>query len=257
MRQLAFQLLSLFLCLPLLLAGCATTQVAHPQLRERLRSIKTISVMRPAVKAYEFGQNGTAWVEPMPDWEGEGRTNLANAIKEQFRIDRRFVLHELDPPLKYALALHRLRWEKTRRIWAHEALPCQQHPAPGLAEIAEAQGADAVLLTFAQDNIETEKEKAFSRRAGDTLGWFLVAPFLLLAALINPVGFHRVFFAGGNTTIQMCLVDAATGEVLWSWLDEVFGKDNLRDFSKASDIVAEAYEELLEQGELEYRHDNF
>ena len=235
-------------------SGCASTQANRPVSAEQLRGIKSVSAAPPKVAVYEvscrrvdiFKCEDTVGL--LSESSDRARTNLTAAISRQFGTAGRFTLKALDLDRSEAAVgqFNTLKtWDEQpespplKQLPELEPLRCLPGPSPALAEVAEA---DALLLTYALDIAKTEELQRNHASAG-TLA-VLLPGFNFLGiplALLFPKAWYDLSYAAGKTTIQICLANPRTGEVLWSWLHKSYGRHNLQEATWVDNIVAEAF----------------
>jgi hypothetical protein len=258
MRRYGFSV-TLFLGLSIL-AGCASPYRMPPDHEARFRAIKTVALLPPEAKVYSLPAVGRP--QMVEEWSKAARKNLARAIGRHAGTHGRFLLKEFNPAdslaaeqaysevrPRLAALLSRISddYRRSMEKWGKDPWDAVEAPfvyslgpVPALGNGAEA---DALLFTFAADQISTA-----GRKAGIILGGILGG----LAAGVGSLGGGASVPVGGGggpgggaTTVRMVLVDSRTGDVLWSYGWAKSGDFNvydLRDPASADKAVGIAFD---------------
>lgn len=248
----------LMLLLPIccVLPACTTRQMFSGQFAERMRELKSVSVAPPKVQIYDES-SGNAASRPMYSAEksAAGEINFANAVKRQFEEIGRFTVTNLDvdrDPQAAREYKFLTFWEpRDMHFIARSAPPCVPLLHPGSQErrrllaLREAAQADALLLTY---GLSVDKSEEVQRKQSLALGIAYLFPYsaIIMAplTLLSPVDTLQSAFGSGKSAVQICLIDAKTGEELWSYFGEFNGRDQLSDPIHLEAIVAEAFKNL-------------
>jgi len=190
------------------------------------------------------------------DWSDTARGNLTRAIVEHFGRAGEVVFKELDTSTSEA----REESERTKSVLAGipldrispDASGGQVECVPGpLPAIAGASTADALLLLYATDRRLTAGYRAL-------LGTMVVFTLPIMGLMFLAGGPLTVLgvVAGGPRNepnkkrpladvsgVALCLVDRATGAVLWFNFTPV-GTRNLTDAGDADDLIRQSYSDF-------------
>ncbi len=218
------------------LAACASThQYRDPRLAERIRGVSTIAVVPIDVEVDRVGATGGV---PDSKWTAAARSNLTASIVKYFGADGRFVVNILtsELPANAREELDAIRDQIRALDPAVDKHPpptgCSPVPIPGLIEAA---GADALLLFYATDRIQTAGRIALNAGLLVVLSALALMP-LRPAAEHAPEGQELADTNG----VSLCVVDTKTSEVLWFHVGTV-GAGRLTDPGTVDAIVETSY----------------
>lgn len=225
--------------LPLVaLCACTTTIRKHPEFGARLNSVKKIGVMptqASVVKIVFTGDN-----ETLDESAADAKTQTESEVLSQIR-QRDFTVEMV--PLDNAMleTLPDLRFTATQVQKAHDlamtelyspegwmkdsAFSVQRSLGPEVNQVADVVNADALLFAT---------YSGFEKSGGEIAKDVAVTVLVLVATL----GRVAVTQPWDSAVVQVCLVDAATGEVLYA--------NRVRTESMFSDNAAELTRAALE-----------
>jgi hypothetical protein len=212
----------------LLISACATAPRyrAHPQLNSKIEKVKTITVIPLKVDVYQVTAGGLK--EKMDEWCTQAKRNLLTAIEDELKLrpllniksfpeilmseDRKINLEQtgaLFEAVNSSIIIHTYgqpvhRFPEKIQNFAYTLGP----------EVRQLSGqTDALLFVRGVDNIATAGRKAV--QAGSVILGALVG------VQVNP--------NMGVTAVNLALVDANTGEVLWFNFHASAGDHDLRN----------------------------
>jgi hypothetical protein len=212
----------------LLISACATAPQyrAHPQLNSKIEKVKTITVIPLKVDVYQVTAGGLK--EKMDEWCTQAKRNLLTAIEDELKLrpllniksfpeilmseDRKINLEQtgaLFEAVNSSIIIHTYgqpvhRFPEKIQNFAYTLGP----------EVRQLSGqTDALLFVRGVDNIATAGRKAV--QAGSVILGALVG------VQVNP--------NMGVTAVNLALVDANTGEVLWFNFHASAGDHDLRN----------------------------
>jgi hypothetical protein len=205
------RLLALALITSVTLSGCESTRpihYSHPELRERARPIESLALVALDVSVFHVGFGDVGWSD---EWTDAARTNLRKAMATHFGRDLWF-------PEAVGNRLHQKELEQVRDLmeWiVPEQVKGKVACLPGpVLRLADAAGADTLLLVYARDRIPTAATRvgivALLALAVAFIPLLLLFPPFWGAAPLPDVGSQKSFdlrIAELNT-ITLCLVDA-------------------------------------------------
>lgn len=212
----------------LLISACATAPRyrAHPQINSKIENVKTITVIPLKVDVYQITAGGVK--EKMDEWCMQAQRNVLTAIEDDLKL--RPLLNIKSFPETLMSEDRKINLEQTGALF--EAVnssiiihtygqPVHRFPekiqnfdytlGPEVRQLSNQT--DALLLVRGVDNIATAGRKAV-QAGGVILG-------ALVGVNINP--------NLGVTAVNLALVDANTGEVLWFNYHASAGDHDLRN----------------------------
>jgi hypothetical protein len=227
MMRLNIKIFSLLL-IGLLISACATPPRyrAHPQLNTRIEKVNTITVIPLKVDVYQVTAGGVK--EKMDEWCMQAKRNVLTAIENDLKL--RPLLNIKSIPETFMSEDKKINLEQTDALF--EAVnssiiihtygqPIHRFPekiqnfnytlGPEVRQLSNQT--DALLLVRGVDNISTGGRKA------------LQAGRVILGALVGV----QVTPMLGATAVNLALVDANTGEILWFNFHASAGDHDLRD----------------------------
>jgi hypothetical protein len=215
--------------------GCSSaTPYSHPAFSKQMETIKSIAVLPPNVAVYG-GSSQTL----MREKSESAQAQLKEAIATRFRLSERFTSNYFVPDQNAALA------EEFNSLRPYKEMGACL-PTPILA-LRQAVNADALLVTRAMElnwRDDPESKPDLPRLALSALlhpaSTALVTPVLLVGAVVS-TRVRQALFGGGLTALQICLVDARTGDNLWSYLQEFTGANALQDPEIVRTTIDEAF----------------
>ncbi len=201
---------------------CTTSEAAprtRPDLVSRLASIRTVGLIPPEIRIFEFSAGGM--LEQRDDWSSAGKENLARGIVRAFE-ERRIVITPLTieegrkEEIEDIQALYRA---VVMSILLHSdgpnAFPKERQrfdfTLGSLEPVLDAFGVDALLFVYGRDEISTGGRKTLA-----VLG-------LAAGVALRP----------GISILGIGLVDRS-GELLWYNSDYSAGHADFRDPESAS-----------------------
>lgn len=212
----------------LLISACATAPRyrAHPQINSKIENVKTITVIPLKVDVYQITAGGVK--EKMDEWCMQAQRNVLTAIEDDLKL--RPLLNIKSFPETLMSEDRKINLEQTGALF--EAVnssiiihtygqPVHRFPekiqnfdytlGPEVRQLSNQT--DALLLVRGVDNIATAGRKAV--QAGG----------VILGALVGV----NVTPNLGVTAVNLALVDANTGEVLWFNYHASAGDHDLRN----------------------------
>lgn len=213
-------------------AGAQVFVYSDPALRAGgAPALKKLLVLPPEVSVYEITAGGV--VEKVGDWSRQGRDNVAASLRRlapraRFEIAS---LPELAEKDRTRIDEHAALYDVLAgNIWRNRMVADDIFAAraqsgfadygigPGLADLADRTGADALLIVFVHDFISTGERKA-----------------LFAIGLLLGVGIPL-----GQTNAAAGLFDLRTGRLLWQSYDTSVTPD-VRKPEDADKIVADLF----------------
>lgn len=211
--------------------GCAPAHFnAAPQLQDRVRSIKTVAIMPPNIKVYQVGVTGTPQV--IEEETAAAKQVVSTAIGREFGRHTGVVFTSfptpppgfdasLDPEAARLAAelkdtqalfevvgnsinLHALAASPKTMRFAEKLTNLDYSLGPDVQHFAKLANADALVFTSGAD-----LRTSGSRKTLTGLG------SILLALPTFGESLRALFALGGNTILNVALVDATTGDILW------------------------------------------
>jgi hypothetical protein len=231
-------------------SSCSSSSIhppIHPDLSNRLQTIKTVAVSPPFVVGYRqpYHLSETRRIS-LPE---TATSNLVVAVHKHFSQQQLFVLHDVDlqtsmlapatPPwLLYtnsdpdSAGYGPILISKEGMNFKPKAF---MPPAPEI-------GTDAAIFTFAWE--KTTTAGGMSKKSSPLTILFL--PLILGDELNpdNPQSYFRESFNPREVCIGICLIDCRTGEVLWSDIEVGYGRLKLQDPDTAGTLVGKAFKKL-------------
>ena len=272
----------IFLYMPILsiMAGCAPALFrAHPQLQEKVTSIKTVAIMPPSVRVYQLSAGGDTQL--MDDLTAAATQHVAKAIEERLKGHAGFVFTPFPSPSAIPgsssdLAAAGLKDELEDTQALFEAVstsvllhtyepkvrdaPDQTFPeklknfdyslGPDVERLAQLANANALLFVSGIDNISTGGRKALmalaillegALRAGSGPAAGASGRGLSLQPSFNIPAGPMIVPNFGTTSLSVALVDAGTGAILWYNVVGFLAWSSLTDPHKAADLVEEVF----------------
>lgn len=227
--------ISALLAAAALLPAGALAQVfvySDPALRTSSTAVgKKLLVLPPEVSVYEISAGGV--IEKVGDWSRQGRDNIAASLRKlapraKFEIA---TLPDLTEPDRTRIDEHAALYDVLAgNIWRNRMVadeifgPRAQSGfadygiGPGLADLADRTGADALLIVLVHDFISTGERKA-----------------LFAIGLLLGVGIPL-----GQTNAAAGLFDLRTGKLLWQSYDTSVTPD-VRKAEDADKIVTDLF----------------
>lgn len=221
----------------LLTTGCVTTPDwyrkyqqpyrAHPDLHERLKSVKVVGVLPPDIKIYELSAGGVS--DLRDDWSAAGRATVLKGLVGVFE-ERGVVLKPLavdramQAPLEDLTALYRavsysIVEHTYKRFPFQTKLENFDYSLGPVDDVLKRSRADALVIVYGIDQISTTGRKAL-RGVGLVLGSITGQPVV----------------SSGTTALNIALVDRS-GAVLWYNIAGQDGGYDLRDPESARAFV--------------------
>ena len=225
--RLNIKIISLILA-GLLISACATAPRyrAHPQLNSKIEKVKTITVIPLKVDVYQVTAGGVK--EKMDEWCTQAKRNVLTAIENELEL--RPLLNIKSFPETFMSDDQRFNLEQTGAlfnainssiIFHTYGQPVHRFPekiqnfdytlGPEVRQLSDQT--DALLFVRGVDNIATAGRKAV--QAGS----------VILGALVGV----QVTPNLGVTSVNLALVDANTGDVLWYNFHASAGDHDLRN----------------------------
>jgi hypothetical protein len=212
----------------LLISACATAPRyrAHPQLNSKIKNVRTITVIPLKVDVYQVTAGGVK--EKMDEWCTQAKRNVLTAIEGE--LESRPLLNIKSFSETFMSDDQRFNFEQTGAlfnainssiIFHTYGQPVHRFPekienfdytlGPEVRQLSDQ--ADALLFVRGVDNIATAGRKAV--QAGS----------VILGALVGV----QVTPNLGVTAVNLALVDADTGDVLWYNFHASAGDHDLRN----------------------------
>ena len=220
-----------------IVAGCAPARFrAHPQLQEKVQSIKTVAILPPSIKLYALSIGGNTQLMDEPTAPAE--QIVAAAIEKELRRHAGVVLKPFPSPMAnlptssdLAAAGLKDELEDTRALFeavsasvllhTYKNDPDQTFPeklknfdyslGPEVQRLAKLANADVLLFISGADHISTGGRKAMMSG---------VALLCTAGFIVNPVAAAMCLASlPGRAILSVALVDATTGALLWYNVD--------------------------------------
>jgi hypothetical protein len=225
--RLNIRIISLILA-GLLISACATAPRyrAHPQLNSKIKKVKTITVIPLKVEVYQVTAGGVK--EKMDEWCTQAKRNVLTAIEGELESrpllniksfsetfmsdDQRFNLEQtgaLFNAINSSIIIH--TYGQPVHRFPEKIKNFNYTLGPEVRQLSDQ--ADALLFVRGVDNIATAGRKAV--QAGS----------VILGALVGV----QVTPNLGGTAVNLALVDANTGDVLWYNFHASAGDHDLRN----------------------------
>jgi len=227
------------LILPIM-AGCAAARFrAHPQVQEKVTSIKTVAIMPAGIKVYELSVGGGTQL--MDEETAAATHTVAEAIEKELGRHAGVVFTPfpspsaiLDTSSDPAQGEIRAELEDTQALFeavsasvllhTYKHDPDQTFPeklknfdyslGPEVQRLAKLANSDALLFVSGVDHISTGGRKAL-----------LFLEMLILSPIVLHPGGGAIALAGhmasraGRAILSVALVDGKTGALLWYNVD--------------------------------------
>jgi hypothetical protein len=233
-----------FVSVCLLLAGCAMVPPyrAHPSLETRAKGIKTVAILPPRVDVFQIDAGGVR--EKIDEWSTQAKKNLEDAVRAELQRRIGFLItphsqeslpeevksnleetYSLFDAVNTAILLHtyfdnpNYRFEEKIANFDYSL----GKEVKGLAK----EGVEILFLVSGTDHIWTGGRQALQAVAV-ILG--LGTGIVVMPAL------------GGGTAVNVALVDARSGDILWYNVTQSGGGVDLRDPKSAADLVKDLLE---------------
>ena len=198
----------------LVVSGCASLPAyrSNPQLHPRIKTTHTITLIPLRTDVYQISAGGVG--EKMDEWSSQAKRNVIDAIQQELSFKP---MLNVKPFAETLLSEEKMiNLEETAALFdavsysiiIHTYGPPEQRFAEKVtnfdyslgAEISElSDGADAILIVSCFDQIATAGRKAV--QAGS----------IILGALVGVQLTQQI----GVTVVNVALVDAGTGDILW------------------------------------------
>ena len=212
----------------LLISACATPPRyrAHPQLNTKIEKIKTITVVPLKIDVYQVTAGGVK--EKMDEWCMQAKRNIITTIEDDLKLrpllnikslpetlmseDQKINLEQtgaLFEAVNSSIIVH--TYGQTIHLFPEKVQNFNYTLGSEVRQLSDQT--DALLLVRGVDNISTGGRKA------------LQAGSVILGALVGV----QVTPNLGATAVNLALVDANTGEVLWFNFHASAGDHDLRD----------------------------
>ena len=240
-----------------IVAGCAPARFrAHPQLQEKVHSIKTVAIMPPSIKLYALSIGGNTQLMDEPTAPAE--QIVAAAIEKELGRHAGVIFKPFPSPTailetRRDLAAGEIRAELEDTQALFEAVsasvllhtyrndPDQTFPeklknfdyslGPEVQWLAKLANADVLLFISGVDHISTGGRKAVMSG---------VALLCTAGFLVNPIQAAMCLASlSGKAILRVALVDATTGALLWYNVDVV---TSLTYPDSATDLAERVFE---------------
>lgn len=229
----------------MVLTGCASHySVVAPDLHDRAKQITRLAVVPTEVR---MSRHGLGRDEVMEEWSETARANLMNAIAQHFGSGADFKVVAFAPTEVSEATQQELDGARSemRAIVPNriaKGVACIPGPAPALAE---ATGAEALLLVYANDYVTTTGTIVVLITLAVVLAPLFIFPFswpYLIKEATEPAPEMRLAI---RKAVTLCLIDARTGEVIW-FDYRGLGAESLLETSKAERLMSDAYAKFRE-----------
>jgi len=222
---------SIGLCMLILviMAGCVPLAFrAHPQLQEKVQSIKTVAIMPPGIKVYQLSVGGDT--ELMDEATAAAKQTVATAIEKELGRHAGVVFNPFPLPsgiletsrdltaaglkdeledtqalfdaVSASVLLHTYE-HGTDQMFPEKLKNFDYSLGPEVERLAKLANADAFLFISGVDHISTG-----GRKASMYLGTLILLPLSVTGILI-------VVTPPGVAVLNVALVDGTTGALLW------------------------------------------
>lgn len=217
-----------------LLSGCAPTGFLYKGLQgQSAPAAKNVLVMKPDVRLFEIGMGGQS--SRMADSEQRIAQNMAAVAARVGKSERLFEAYpvpELNAGQEAALVQHQALFntmavtllEMKRRqdsAWSHKRESFDYTLGPGMAFLADAAAADAIIFMLIEDHIRSTGKKGLD-----------------LATWIMSLGMKRPGAVPGVFTVG--LVELQSGNVLW-FNNELSGLSALNEETSVETVMAKVF----------------
>ncbi len=258
-----------------IIAGCAPAFRAHPQLQEKVKTIKTVAIMPPGIRVYQLVADGGS-PQLMGDLTAAATQNVAKAIQETLKDRGGFVYKPFPSPsanletsgdpmaarvqdeledtqalfeaVTASVLLHTyppggyaVGGGPTDQTFPEKLTNFDYSLGPEVQRLAKLAIADALLFISGVDRIPT---------TGQIVG--SVVGSVLLSIPVMALGSTRGVDipVGSSTTLSVALVDAGTGALLWYNVFsryEIWGH-YLANAQRAADMVERVFKGFPDSG---------
>jgi hypothetical protein len=226
-------------CVAAVVGGCAPPAfVSHRNINQRAPLLKKIAVLPPRVDVFELGAGGV--LEKMDDWSRSGSDNVWNAFVDELSRRQgvqvtRLDVASLSEDLKIELEQTQLLFDAVcASVVPHlYGIPAQRfedkfsnfdYSLGAATAKLNVLDVDAFVLARGIDQISSSGRQALQ-----------VASLLAAAALGG-----GIIVRGGGTAMNIALVDARTGELLWYTSNRSDVTFDLRNPSSSASFIANA-----------------
>jgi hypothetical protein len=222
----------------LLLSACVTvpTYRAHPQLDDKLKAIKKVTLIPLKTDVYQITAGGVQ--EKMDEWSSQARQNVMTAVQGElgakpsvfvepfeetsFSEDQKANLEEtkaLFDAVNFSVIMH--SYGPPDQLFTEKVDNFNYSLGPEVQELAE--DIDALLFVSCSDQISTAGRKA------------LQVGSVIMGALVGV----QITPLYGATMVSIALVDSYTGTILWYSYHGSRGDHDLRDPLDTSTLIKE------------------
>ncbi len=237
-----------FVSVCLLLAGCAMVPPyrANPSLEARTKGIKTVAILPPRVDVFQIDAGGVR--EKIDEWSTQAKKNLEDAVRAELQRRTGFLItphsqeslpeevksnleetYSLFDAVNTAILLHTY-FDNPNYRFEEKIVNFDYSLGKEVKGLAN-EGVEILLLVNGTDHIWTGGRQALQA----------VAVILGLGASVA-TGIVVMPALGGGTAVNVALVDARSGDILWYNVTQSGGGIDLRDPQSAADLVKDLLE---------------
>jgi hypothetical protein len=229
-----FTLFLLSFCLLWGVFGCAsvpppiTPYRAHPEFEMRTKNIKTLGLLSPDIKIYEFTAGGMR--ELRDDWCAVGKENVQRALigcfrEKPFEIKPIVVDKEMEEEMEDIYALYRavvrsINFYTYGQFKFPQKMKNFDYSVGPIDKVLQKHGADGLIFVYGFDEISTGARKALQTTA----------------VIVGAIAGVYVVPRSGITVVNVALVDPS-GAILWYNVKGSEGVYDLRNRESATKFV--------------------
>ena len=234
----------------------------NSRFQEQVKQIRTVAILPSDVGVYQIDAGDVR--EQIAEWSAQARNNVVTALENELRTKMKAVVKIVS---EESLGQNKTRLEETRALYSTVLAMILLHTNPDFprhffeeklkdfdyslgTEVGKlANGADALLFLYAQDQVETT-----GRRAQRALGYVLYGTAvtlylgvpILLEEITKRYQLHPpiIRVIGGGNGVRAALVDSGTGDILWINAVGSGAGTDLRDPASARAIVSELFKDF-------------
>jgi hypothetical protein len=239
-----------FVSVSLLLSGCVMVPPhrSHPSLEAKAKGIKTVAILPPRVDIFQIDAGGVR--EKMDEWSTQAKKNIEDAVRAELHRRTGFLItprsqeslpeevksnleetYSLFDAVNTSILLHTYFQDPNYRF--EEKMTNFDYSLGKEVKGLAKEGVEILFLVSGTDHVWTGGRQALQAIAVIIgIGAGVATGVMVLPAL------------GGGTAINVALVDARSGEILWYNVKQSGGGVDLRDPKSAADLVKDLLEDF-------------
>ena len=252
-------MIGLYMLILAIVAGCGPARFrVHPQLQEKVHSIKTVAIMPPSIKLYALSIGGNTQLMDEPTAPAEqivaatiekklerhagvvfkpfpsptailaASSDLAAGLKDELEDTQ-----ALFEAVSASVLLHTYGDGDPKEIFPEKLKNFDYSLGPEVQRLAKLADADALLFVSGVDHISTGGRKAVMSG---------VALLCTAGFLVNPIQAAMCLASlSGRAILRAALVDATTGALLWY---NIGSGVSLTSLDQATDLAEQVFQDF-------------